>query len=127
MIDKELNAILGQDLDLSQDQIIKLNEYLDKHIALRCVNLLNSFIDLDPRTVNTIVQQYTVCSPDLADSAAYVVKMSDIYAINILGILQGLVGSKHFIKPIPNEIVGINTVSSISRFEILTVFKKEDQ
>jgi hypothetical protein len=127
MIDIELSAILGQEIDLDSEQIKKLNDYLDKNIALRCVNLLNSFIDLDPRTVNTLVQQYTVCSPMLADSTAYIVKLSDVYAINILGILQGISGQRYWIKPVPNELVGINSVSTINRFEIHTVYEKEKE
>lgn len=124
---KEICAILGYTGDVSPEQIGQLKDLVDKCVALRAVNVMNAFLDADARSVNTMVNQYTVCSPQLVDTALMVTKFADLYAINILGIIQGILGQHYFLKPVANSIVGINSVSNITHFDIITIPKQEQE
>lgn len=117
-LDKELSTILGLDLNLTSEQKDQLVDLVDKCIALRAVNLMNSFLDVDPRTVNSFVGINVICDPSLGDTSLFVTKFDKVYALNVLGIIQGIIGQTYLIKPVAHPVVGINAPTSIAHFEI---------
>lgn len=117
-LDKELSTILGLDLNLTAKQHDQLVDLIDKCVALRAVNLMNSVLDIDPRTVNSFVGINVVCDPNLGDTSLLVTKFDKVYTLNVLGIIQGIIGQTYLIKPVAHPVVGINSPTYIAHFEI---------
>ena len=118
-LDKEISEIFGINIEATEEQQVKLVDLIDKCVALRTVNLLNEFLDVDPRTVNSFVSINVICDPSLGDTSLMVSKFDKVYALNVLGIVQGIIGQKYLIKPVAHPLVGINNPTSISHFEIV--------
>lgn len=120
-LDKEISAILGINFDATQEQKEKLVDLVDKCVALRAVNLMNSFLDIDPRTVNSFVNINVICDPSLGDTSLMATKFDKVYALNVLGVIQGIIGQTYLIKPVAHPLVGINTPTTVSHFEVVQV------
>lgn len=120
-LDKEISAILGINIDATQEQQEKLIDLVDKCVALRAVNLMNSALDIDPRTVNSFVSINVICDPSLGDTSLMVTKFDKVYALNVLGMIQGIIGQTYLIKPVSHPLVGINTPTTVSHFEVVQV------
>jgi len=118
---QELASILKLDLTINEETEKQLVDLIDKCVALRTVNLLNAALDIDPRTVNSFVCQQTICSPDLGQTRLLVSKSGSMYSLNVLGILQGVIGESYILKPISHPVVGINSPTHIAHFEIIQV------